>query len=155
MSNSTQVKGKTFFFEHDYGNGSMAGMRQSAKKFVETEAYNPDAIYYTGKKVGNRYQFIPQIPQNKIIAVQLKVGAAPVKIYEDPLTEQKVEGLAKLVECVNPRVEVWGGRILQSWMVRFAGEKRLFQRKILAPLTQKEIIAVKKAGQEMVTNDHR
>lgn len=61
-----------------------------------------------------------------------------VMIYQDPLTERKPEGTAKLVNRLND-VGVWQGRNLVRWEVKFYDERTLergtFERNILEPAT--------------------
>lgn len=56
---------------------------------------------------------------------ELKRGLR-VDIYQDPITELRLEGPARLMSfvCENPASNT------ENWMVQFDGEIELFQRKI-------------------------
>jgi len=56
---------------------------------------------------------------------EFKKGAT-VTIFEDPLTQNREEGKARLVKFIRPE-----GVEFEWWEVRFEGERRLTERKIL------------------------
>ena len=49
-----------------------------------------------------------------------------VAIYEDPITEKRPEGKARLVRRLNADHE--GGMTLERWLVRFEGDAQDFER---------------------------
>ena len=59
-SNNTQVAGKVFF-HNGYG-GNVSGMRQAAKRFVETPEFDNRATYYDAELVDGRYKFTAILP---------------------------------------------------------------------------------------------
>lgn len=63
-----------------------------------------------------------------------------VMVYQDPLTEQREEGEAKLLKEITDSIGIWEGRNLSLWEVRFSdGEKAT--RKILEPEDAGRILA--------------
>ena len=56
----------------------------------------------------------------------MKVGDT-VEVYEDPITCEKLEGVAILIK----KVYDCDANGLESWGVRFKGEQEIMERKIL------------------------
>jgi len=57
-----------------------------------------------------------------------------VEIYEDPITETKLEGTAVLKSLLDADRGTFNGRVLQRWMVFFPGKYGgKFERMILTP----------------------
>lgn len=54
-----------------------------------------------------------------------------VTIYEDPLTEERVEDEARIVKIIDPEYDAWDGRVLIMADVRFVGESEEHRRLIL------------------------
>ncbi len=57
-SKATEVSGKLFFNE-SLRKASMQSMRQAAKRFVLSEQFTSNCLYYYGTLVNNRWQFEP------------------------------------------------------------------------------------------------
>ena len=76
-----------------------------------------------------------ECPSFKAKAEEIKGGEPQpgqmVTIYQDPLTQAKREGRARLVSCENDDSGVYDGRMLQQWLVRFEGESEVYTRFIL------------------------
>ena len=54
-------------------------------------------------------------------------------IYERPLTQEKPEGKAKLVECLRDASQFdYPGLIVQEWMVAFEDEPEDTYRRVIA-----------------------
>ena len=52
-----------------------------------------------------------------------------VEIFEDPVTEQKLEGKAKLVSKTNtPDVQLDDGSHLEFWLVLFNGNEQAYRK---------------------------
>jgi hypothetical protein len=52
-----------------------------------------------------------------------------VKIFEDPVTEQKLEGNAQLVSKTNtPDVQLEGGSHLEFWLVVFPNGEKAYRK---------------------------
>lgn len=56
-----------------------------------------------------------------------------LRVYVDPISEEEVEGVARLVKKVK-NAGTYDGRRLELWEVKFNGESRTCHRKILSVL---------------------
>ncbi len=85
---------------------------------------SPQAAY----SLGYGQEFIHRLP--------LAVGDK-VMVYQDPLTEQMPEGVATLVKRVSRDSSPvnWGKEVIERWMVKFEGETRKVERRILTSWT--------------------
>lgn len=75
--------------------------------------------------------------RSKLInSVQLSKGDKVV-VYEDPMTQWKIEGVATLVTFVgyDDTPMNFGRERLETWMVTFEGESRRVERRILGTWT--------------------
>ena len=55
-----------------------------------------------------------------------------VSVYEDPITQTRLEGRAVLVNKVRDEMENIGGHYrIERWDVRFEGEDETYEREIL------------------------
>lgn len=60
-----------------------------------------------------------------------------IRVYEDPITQKRFEGKAKLVKLIDSEFGFWDGRRLMRWQVRFENDKGLYERDILEPTVLK------------------
>ena len=59
-----------------------------------------------------------------------------VMVYQDPITQKKPEGVARLVYVEDENEGVYDGRLVQRWFVKFVGERQGYSRTILTDITQ-------------------
>ncbi|MGD8777688.1 MAG: hypothetical protein PVH88_01870 [Ignavibacteria bacterium] len=57
-----------------------------------------------------------------------------VKIFCDPFTQKKPEGIAELIECSIKNAGINNKGIQQFWYVKFNGEERKLGRWLLNPI---------------------
>ena len=54
-----------------------------------------------------------------------------IQVFHDPITQENVEGDARLVACLDQDFGQVEQGTLQRWRVRFVGERHSFERTIL------------------------
>lgn len=54
-----------------------------------------------------------------------------VTIFQRPLVKEEVEGEAALVYLQDDNVGVYGGHLVQRWLVKFTGDAQQYSRSVL------------------------